>query len=321
MCWRPKAEAAAARLSPSSGRMVQAVWFDGGAGQAGRLLLVIHHLVVDGVSWRILVPDLAAAWQAAGGGPCGRVRGSGDVIPGWSLRLLSQARDAGLVAEVGFWRKLLEQPCAGGCGTARLDGGARRCRDRGTSDVAAAGAGDGCAVDAGAGAVPWRHPGGAADRACGCGRGVVPASRSWRWCCGAAGGRGPRPRGGAWRGRPVGDGGLVHQPVSGRLDVSGLDLAEAVAGGASLGRALKRIKEQVRAVPGKGLGYGLLRYLNAEKRLRRCAAYAGAAAWGSTTSGGLRWGRAATGALPTRAKGLRRWMRRCRFRTGLRSTR
>ena len=30
----------------------------------GRLLLTIHHLAVDGVSWRILVPDLAAAWAA-----------------------------------------------------------------------------------------------------------------------------------------------------------------------------------------------------------------------------------------------------------------
>ena len=45
--------------------MVQAVWFDAGAQHPGRLAAaVLHHLVVDGVSWRILVPDLAAAWQA-----------------------------------------------------------------------------------------------------------------------------------------------------------------------------------------------------------------------------------------------------------------
>ena len=30
----------------------------------------------------------------------------------------------------------------------------------------------------------------------------------------------------------------------------------------ALGRAVKRIKEQLRAVPNNGLGYGLLRYLN-----------------------------------------------------------
>src|SRR5207302_454961 len=49
-----------------------------------------------------------------------------------------------------------------------------------------------------------------------------------------------------------------------RLDAGLLDLEEALSGGPALGRALKTIKEQLRAVPGKGLGYGLLRYLNEE---------------------------------------------------------
>ncbi|WP_431877568.1 amino acid adenylation domain-containing protein [Amycolatopsis sacchari] len=50
------AEAVAA-LDPAEG-MVRAVAFD------RRLLLVLHHLVVDGVSWRILAEDLAEAWTA-----------------------------------------------------------------------------------------------------------------------------------------------------------------------------------------------------------------------------------------------------------------
>jgi len=49
-----------------------------------------------------------------------------------------------------------------------------------------------------------------------------------------------------------------------RLDPGMLDLAEAMAGGPALGRALKDIKEQLRALPDNGLGYGLLRYLNRE---------------------------------------------------------
>src|SRR5437588_711427 len=49
-----------------------------------------------------------------------------------------------------------------------------------------------------------------------------------------------------------------------RLDTGAVDLADALAGGAALGRAVKSIKEQLRAVPDKGLGYGLLRYLNAQ---------------------------------------------------------
>ena len=49
-----------------------------------------------------------------------------------------------------------------------------------------------------------------------------------------------------------------------RLDPGAIDLAAALSGGAPLGRALKTIKEQLRAVPQKGLHYGLLRYLNGE---------------------------------------------------------
>ena len=45
-----------------------------------------------------------------------------------------------------------------------------------------------------------------------------------------------------------------------RLDAGALDLEET--GGDALGRALKSIKEQLRALPDHGLGYGVLRYLN-----------------------------------------------------------
>ena len=49
-----------------------------------------------------------------------------------------------------------------------------------------------------------------------------------------------------------------------RLDVGAISVDEALAGGAAAGRALKQVKEQLRAVPGRGLGYGLLRYVNGE---------------------------------------------------------
>jgi non-ribosomal peptide synthase protein (TIGR01720 family) len=51
----------------------------------------------------------------------------------------------------------------------------------------------------------------------------------------------------------------VH-PV--RLDPGQVDFAQVRAGGEAAGRLIKQIKEQLRAVPGDGLGYGLLRYLN-----------------------------------------------------------
>ena len=67
-CIAEQARSAESGLAPGSGVMLQAVWFDAGPQAAGRLLLTIHHLAVDGVSWRILVPDLAAAWEAIGRG-------------------------------------------------------------------------------------------------------------------------------------------------------------------------------------------------------------------------------------------------------------
>jgi non-ribosomal peptide synthase protein (TIGR01720 family) len=47
-----------------------------------------------------------------------------------------------------------------------------------------------------------------------------------------------------------------------RLALGGLDVANVRAGGPAAGRAVKRVKEQLRAAPGDGLGYGMLRYLN-----------------------------------------------------------
>src|ERR1700693_4766118 len=98
------ADAAADRLSPAAGRVVEAVWFDGGAAQEGRLLLVIHHLAVDGVSWRILVPDLAAACAALQRGAVVDLGPRGTSYRRWAHELAAQARSPSRVAELGHWR-------------------------------------------------------------------------------------------------------------------------------------------------------------------------------------------------------------------------
>ncbi|MFF3825910.1 amino acid adenylation domain-containing protein [Streptomyces griseus] len=46
-------------LDPDNGVMLRAVW----RRAARQLVLVAHHVVIDGVSWRILMDDLATAWQ------------------------------------------------------------------------------------------------------------------------------------------------------------------------------------------------------------------------------------------------------------------
>ena len=61
-----EAEAATvqASLNLSEGPLVRFVYFDMGAGQTARLLVVCHHLVVDGVSWRIMLEDLQQAYRS-----------------------------------------------------------------------------------------------------------------------------------------------------------------------------------------------------------------------------------------------------------------
>ncbi|MCK0093932.1 condensation domain-containing protein, partial [Rhodococcus sp. F64268] len=47
-----------------------------------------------------------------------------------------------------------------------------------------------------------------------------------------------------------------------RVDLSGVDVDDAFAGGVSVGAAVKAVKEQLLAIPDRGMGYGLLRYLD-----------------------------------------------------------
>ena len=49
---------ARSRLNPATGAMLSALW----VATTGKLVLIIHHLAVDAVSWRILLEDLNIAW-------------------------------------------------------------------------------------------------------------------------------------------------------------------------------------------------------------------------------------------------------------------
>ncbi|MFH9350809.1 AMP-binding protein [Kitasatospora sp. NPDC017646] len=52
-------------LDPLAGRLLRAHLFTGPPGTDDRLALIAHHLVVDGLSWRILLEDLAHAYRSA----------------------------------------------------------------------------------------------------------------------------------------------------------------------------------------------------------------------------------------------------------------
>ncbi len=91
-------------------------YFDLGPGRPGRLLMVIYHLAVDGVSWRILLEDLQAVYQqlqldAASGvvrDPVGAVHeptlpSKTTSFRAWALRLAEYARSDAVRAELDYW--------------------------------------------------------------------------------------------------------------------------------------------------------------------------------------------------------------------------
>ncbi|WP_258043090.1 condensation domain-containing protein, partial [Streptomyces sp. B226SN101] len=103
-------EAARARLDPTRGAVLQAVLFDRGPDRDGMLLLVVHHLAVDAVSWRILLPDLAEACRAARDGRRPALQPVGTSLRTWARRLTELAQDPALAADETRWARTLRRP-------------------------------------------------------------------------------------------------------------------------------------------------------------------------------------------------------------------
>jgi non-ribosomal peptide synthase protein (TIGR01720 family) len=95
---RPQIEQHAAKLQASlnltDGPLIRAGYFDLGGNRPHRLLLIIHHLVVDGVSWRILLEDLLAAYQSIlHGGPV-TLPPKTTSFQEWARRMLDHTRSS-----------------------------------------------------------------------------------------------------------------------------------------------------------------------------------------------------------------------------------
>jgi amino acid adenylation domain-containing protein/non-ribosomal peptide synthase protein (TIGR01720 family) len=72
-----------------------------------RLLLVIHHLVVDGVSWRVLLEDLYVAYSQAKAGQPISLPSKTSSYQAWSQKLQACVHSDALKAELGYWRQAL----------------------------------------------------------------------------------------------------------------------------------------------------------------------------------------------------------------------
>ncbi|HKH45336.1 MAG TPA: amino acid adenylation domain-containing protein, partial [Thermoanaerobaculia bacterium] len=240
-------EAAAARVQTSldleRGPLVRVARFRLGSGEPDRLLFVVHHLAVDGVSWRILLEDFHAACRQAAQGEPVRLPRPSTGFTAWAARLAGHARSPEVLRETAFWRGV----AAGAPAQLPADG-------PGGANTAASARTLGVALEPEETAallheVPRAYRTQIND--------VLLTAVGEALC--------------RWLGsRSV----LVDLESHGREALfDGVDLSRTVGwftavypvrlapGEGDPGRALRRTKEQLRAIPAGGLGFGLLRFL------------------------------------------------------------
>ncbi|MGH3698751.1 MAG: condensation domain-containing protein, partial [Pseudonocardiaceae bacterium] len=83
--------------------LVRAVLFDVGGGQRPVLFVVVHHLVVDAVSWRILLEDLETAYQQTRTRDPITLALKTTSFQHWATRLRDHATAGGFTDELGYW--------------------------------------------------------------------------------------------------------------------------------------------------------------------------------------------------------------------------
>ncbi len=230
------AERAQAALDLAAGPLLRAVHFADAAGGAGRLLLVVHHLAIDGVSWRVLLEELAAAY-AGRELPVATARWGE-----WARALAAQAAAPETLAELPHWRavpatRLPRDFAAAGRGVTADEDTVEVTLSRDetqallteTAEAYRTQINDLLLTALARALAPWTGATAHTIALEGHGReefaGAPDVARTVGWF-------------------------TTLFPVA--LDAGG---------DAEPGSALKRVKEQLRAVPRRGLGYGLLRHL------------------------------------------------------------
>lgn len=96
-------------LSLSDGPLLRVAYFNYGSASSGRLLIIAHHTVIDGVSWRIMLEDLQIAYKQL-------VNQSPVTFPQkttsyelWSKRIHEYSNDTNVLADLAYWVDNLQQ--------------------------------------------------------------------------------------------------------------------------------------------------------------------------------------------------------------------
>jgi amino acid adenylation domain-containing protein/non-ribosomal peptide synthase protein (TIGR01720 family) len=230
---QPHYDAAQRSIDPASAAHLRALYLTQ-PGQADRLLLSIHHLVVDGVSWRVLLEDLQRACLQLASGLAVQLPAKTSAFKTWGERLAGWNVDA----QLPYWQA--QQAAGGELPLLSSDAGSEGTRERLELSLDAGFTRD--LLQAGQQAYRLR-----ADE-------LLLTALSRVLC--------------SWSEQPTL---CVHLESHGRTPLfDDIDLSRSVGWftslyplllqpEAELAASLKAIKEQLRAVPDLGLGYGLLR--------------------------------------------------------------
>ncbi|MGI9906278.1 amino acid adenylation domain-containing protein [Bacillus velezensis] len=98
------------RMDIEKGPLLKAGWFKTRSGDY--LFITVHHLAVDGVSWRILLEDLSAAYTQAVKGQPVQLPPKTDSFKQYAERLSEYAKSSKLMREEEYWRFIEEETAA-----------------------------------------------------------------------------------------------------------------------------------------------------------------------------------------------------------------
>jgi non-ribosomal peptide synthase protein (TIGR01720 family) len=216
--------------------------------------LIIHHLAVDGVSWRILLEDLNIAWAQHHSGQDVVLPAAGTSFARWASLLNEHAHTAAVVDLADTWRQVATTPAALPAVQPAVDTYVSAGQLSVSLDVET--------TRLLLGEVPAAFHAGVQDIL------LIAFGLAWTEFLGTGGtpvgidveghGRQEELASAIDLSRTVGWF-TTKYPVS--LAVGGLSWGQVTAGEAALGPVIKEAKEQLRALP-DGLTYGLLRYLS-----------------------------------------------------------
>ncbi|MFQ6324651.1 amino acid adenylation domain-containing protein [Nocardia sp. CWNU-33] len=96
-------------IDPRTGDMIRAVWFTG-VEQGDILLLAVHHLAVDVVSWHIMLGGSAEAWQAVESGAAPKTLPESTSYRRWSQLMWQRAAEPEVLAQRDYWAGQVRDP-------------------------------------------------------------------------------------------------------------------------------------------------------------------------------------------------------------------